>query len=154
MDLKNLKWTKSVTPQYKNDIWAYFKFEDYELFKLSWKDNEKNAKKPEKDDLILLRQKGYVTHLVKVLDHEPKKDHWQGHFNIYRIVEVLWVIDWKNLSDLYQAEEVFGYDEVLHYQGGNVMELDNSQTFKKRWDSDGGLNGFQNHVANKFWIHH
>ncbi len=149
MDLKNLKWTKSVTPQYKKDYWAYPKFEAYELFKLSWKDNENNAKKPENNDLILLRQKGYVTHLVKILDHEPRKDHWQGDFNIYRIVEVLWVIDWKNLPDSYKVQEVFGYSEVLHYQGGDVMQLDNLPSFKNYWDTKGGLDGFQNFVHHK-----
>ena len=146
MDLKNLKWTKSVTPQYKKHEWAYRKFEAYEIFKLSWKDNKNNAKKPEKNDLILLRQKGYITHLVKVLDCKPKEDHWQGHFNIYRIVEILWVIDWKNLPDLYKVQEVFGYSEIIYYQGGDVMQLDHLPSFKNYWDSKGGLEKFHSYV--------
>jgi hypothetical protein len=30
-----------------------------------------------------------VTHLIEVLDYEPKRGKWQGDFNIYQIVEVL-----------------------------------------------------------------
>lgn len=147
MDLKNLKWTKSITPQGKDYGWAYSKFKVYEPFKLSWKNNENNASKPKKDDLILLRQKGYVTHLVKVLDCEPERDPWKGDFHIYRIVDTLWVIDdWENPPASNEVKEVFGYDEVRYYQGGDVMELDNVPSFKKHWDSKGGLDGFQNFV--------
>jgi hypothetical protein len=58
-----------------------------------WKDDEGNASKPQRKKLILLRHNTYVTHLIEVLDYKPEHEKWQGDFNIYRIVEVLWVID-------------------------------------------------------------
>jgi hypothetical protein len=80
-----------------------------------------NASKPQREDLILLRQCGYVTHLVEVLDYKPEHEKWQGDFNIYRIVEVVWGIDWNNPPDSARADEVFGYPVKL--QGGDVMFL-------------------------------
>lgn len=59
------------------------------LFKLAWKDDEGNANKPQRGDLLLIRQSGYVTYLVKILDYKSAREDWQGDFNIYRIVEVL-----------------------------------------------------------------
>ncbi len=144
MDLKNLKWTKSITPH--DELWAYSKYNAGYLFKLNWKDNKINADKPQKDDLILLRQKGYVTHLVKVLDYKSEFDVWEGDFNIYRIVETLWAIDWKSPPTSAKASKVFGYDEVLHYHGGDVMELKTLPTFHKYWGTDDGFDKFQNHV--------
>ena len=72
MDLTNLKWTKNITHP-DNELWAYSDYERGHLFKLNWKKNKINANKPQKDDLILLRQRGYVTHLVKVLDYSIPK---------------------------------------------------------------------------------
>ncbi|WP_334698192.1 hypothetical protein [Nostoc sp.] len=144
MDFKNLNWTKSVTPQ--DELWAYSEFPIHYLFKLNWKDNKINANKPQKNDLILLRQRGYVTHLVKVLDYKSEDDDWQGDFNIYRIVEIIWVISWENPPIFAKADELFGYKEVLHYQGGDVMELNTLPSFNKHWDSNGGLDNFQNRV--------
>jgi len=71
MDLQALKWTKNVR---RNDgTWAYRKYKVSDPFQLEWKDDEVNANKPEKGSLILLRQQGYVTHLVKVLDCKAKR---------------------------------------------------------------------------------
>jgi hypothetical protein len=69
------------------------------------------------------RQSGYVTHLVKILDYKSEREDWQGDFNIYRIVEVLWVIDWQDPPSSARADEVFGYS-VKAYQGGDVMFLE------------------------------
>ncbi|MCC5639927.1 hypothetical protein LC593_29695 [Nostoc sp. CHAB 5844] len=146
MELKHLKWTKSVTPLDDN-LWAYSEFKTGHIFKLNWKDNKTNADRPQKDDLILLRQRGYVTHLVKVLDHKSESDVWQGDFSIYRIVETLWVINWTNPPASARANEVFGYDAVLRYEGGNVMELKTLPTFQKHWNSEDGFNDFLNHVS-------
>ena len=46
-----------------------------------------------------------------------------------------------------KADEVFGYSEVLNYQGGNVMELEN--IILKHWESKGGLEAFRNHVLSQ-----
>lgn len=143
MNLQNLKWTKNIKPM-DQESWAYQVFKPGSLFKLAWKDDEGNASKPQRGDLILLRQGGYVTHLVEVLDYKPEREKWQGDFNIYRIVEVLWVIDWNNLPNSTKADEVFGYPVKL--QGGDVMFLETMPTFQQRWQNQGGLPAFQERV--------
>lgn len=145
VDLQHLKWTKNVNAQ-DDEFWAYVQFKSGYLFKLSWKENEANASRPLKDDLILLRQKGYVTHLIKVLDYKPERETWQGDFNIYRIVETLWVIDFDHPPVSAKVDQVFDYPGVLSYEGGNVMELETLPTFKQRWDSDGGHIAFQERI--------
>lgn len=142
MNLQCLKWTKNVLPA--DDGWAYSKFKVGELFKLAWKDDKTNANRPEKDDLILLRQHGYVTHLVKVLNRQAEIEDWSGGFNIYRIVEVLWAVDCSNPPKAAKADAIFGYPEVLAYMGGDAMKLEELPTFTKRWNSE--LSAFQAHV--------
>ncbi len=109
-----------------------------------WKNGKTNASKLEQEDLILLTQKGFVTHLVEVLDYKlPEHKIDRGEFNIYRSVKVLWVTDWKNPS-LAKADKVFDYSEVLKYQGGKVMKLE--KITSRHWESKGGFAAFQNHV--------
>ena len=141
MNLQNLKWTKNVKPA--DGGYAYSEFKVSELFKLAWKDDEANANRPERSDLILLRQHGYVTHLVKVLDRQSEREEWQGDYNIYRIVEVLWAIDCRNPPVTAKADAIFDYPAVLAYQGGNAMKLEDLSTFKEHWDTQGGLLAFQ-----------
>lgn len=148
MDLQRLKWTKNITPQ-RNETWAYNSYSLSSLFELDWKNGETNASKPHREDLILLRQKSLVTHLVKVLDYKPEHRTGQGEFDIYRIVKVLWVIDWKN-PPLAKADEVFGYSKVLKYQSGNVMELE--KITSRHWESRGGFAAFQNHVHSQLFL--
>jgi hypothetical protein len=143
MDLQRLKWTKNV--RRTDDDWAYAEFKIGHLFKLAWKDNEGDASKPQKNDLILLRQKGYVTHLIKVLDCKPDSETCED-YGIYRIVETLWAVDFQNPSPSVKSDEVFGYSEVLKYQGGNVMQLETLPTFNERWYTKGGLQAFQEQV--------
>jgi len=146
VDLQNLKWTKNVVPQ-NHEPWAYQTFSKEHLFKLAWKDNEDDADKPAREDLLLLRQRGYVTHLVRVLDYKSENDAWRGDFNIYRIVEVLWGIgDWVNPDANFRVEKVFDYSAVLHYQGGDAMYLADLPTFKEHWQGDNRLKDFQAHV--------
>jgi hypothetical protein len=143
MNLTNLKWTKNI--RRADGDWAYSEFKPSHLFKLAWKDNEANANKPEKYDLILLRQQGYVTHLVRVLDYKAEREGKViTDYNIYRIVESLWTIDFGRLPLWAKADTMFGYS--VTYQGGNVMELESLPTFKQRWDNDGGLFAFQKHI--------
>ena len=144
MNLQSLKWTKNIKPAGQEHR-AYQSFGVGGLFKLAWKDDEGNASKPQRTDLILLRQGGYVTHLVEVLDEKPGREKWQGDFNIYRIVEVLWVIDWANLPSSAKADEVFGYS-VKGYQGGDVMFLETMPTFQQHWQNQGDLSAFQARV--------
>ena len=149
MNLQHLCWTKNVRPV---DGWAYCEFKVSALFKLAWRDDETNANRPEKNDLILLRQHGYVSHLVKILNRQAEREDWQGDYNIYRIVEVLWAIDCNHPPVSAKADEVFGYSAVLNLQGGNVMKIEDLPTFKEVWDSQGGLSAFQDHVKSRLSV--
>jgi len=106
MDLQSLKWTKNV--RRGDNAWAYSQFKASDLFKLAWKDDEANASRLEKGDLILLRQQGYVTNLVRVLDYKAEREAWKGDYDIYRIVEVLWSIDFGNPPVSAKADAMFG----------------------------------------------
>lgn len=129
--------------------WAYAQFKVAELFKLAWKDDEINTSRPQRNDLILLRQHGYVTHLVKVLNRQAEHEDWQGDYNIYRIVEVLWAIDCSAPPASARADVIFGYPKVLDLQGGNVMKLKELPTFKEAWTSQGGLPAFRTHAQSR-----
>jgi hypothetical protein len=142
--LQDLKWTKNVKPNDGNYAYSQFKVND--LFKLAWKDDEQDANRPERNDLILLRQYGRATHLIKVLDRQSEKEDFQHEYNIYRIVEVLWTIDCDNLPEFTKAGNIFGYSEVLDYRGGNVMKLEELPTFQQRWNTEGGLSAFHKHL--------
>ncbi len=150
MNLERLQWTKNVKD---SDGWAYCEFKKGELFKLAWRNDEANANRLERDDLILLRQLGYVTHVVKVLDRQAEREDWQGDYNLYRIVEVVWPpitpIGGTNPPPSAKAGLIFGYPEVLAYMSGDVMKLEELPTFKKAWDDQGGLLAFQQHVQSK-----
>jgi hypothetical protein len=128
MNSQSLQWTKNVRPA---EGWAYTLFKVADLFKLAWKDDEANANRPERYDLILLRQHGYVTHLVKVLNRQAERDDDPNVFNIYRIVEIVWSIDCSNPPASARAEVIFGYPEVQDYMGGDAMKLEDLPTFKK-----------------------
>jgi hypothetical protein len=144
--LQNLKWTKNIVPQ-NHEPWAYQPFGKGHLFKLAWRDNESNANRPAREDLLLLQQRGYVTHLVKVLDYKSENDAWRGDFNLYRIVETLWGIgDWANPAPAFRAGKVFDYSAVLNYEGGNAMYLTDLPTCRAHWQGDDGLKNFQAHV--------
>lgn len=149
MNLQHLKWTKNVRPNPADGGYAYSQFKVSELFKLAWKDDEANANRPDRNDLILLRQYGYVTHLVKVLDHSAEREDWTGDFNIYRIVEVLRMTDCTTPPASARADVIFGYSAVLHYEGGKAMKLEELPTFKESWDSKGGLPAFQEHIKSE-----
>lgn len=144
LHLQDLKWTKNVKPD--NGSYAYSQFKIADLFKLAWRNDEQNANRPERNDLILLRQYGHVTHIVKVLDRQSEKEEYLHEYNIYRIVEVLWVVNSDNLSDLTKAGSIFGYPEVLGYGGGNIMKLEELPTFQERWSMEGCLSAFHKHL--------
>ena len=63
MAIFNLSST-SINPK-GQEPWVYQNFKVGNLLKLAWKDDESNANKPQREDLILLlRQNGYTTHLI------------------------------------------------------------------------------------------
>ncbi|MBE9222392.1 hypothetical protein IQ215_06750 [Cyanobacterium stanieri LEGE 03274] len=153
MNLERLLWTKNVRPS--DGTWAYMNFNIGQLFKLGWKAtaNKKdyfNADQLERNDLILLRQHGYVSHLVKVLNRQAEYDDLTGDFIFYRIVEIVWKID--NIippSENYKADKIFDFPEVLHFMGGNAMKLQDLPTFQEAWNHRGGISAFQSHVESK-----
>jgi hypothetical protein len=141
MDLSELKWTKNINHQHGEKYCAFDpNFKNF--FPLQWKKGQrKNAEKPDKDDLIILRQRCKVTHIVKVWDDNPKEDT-DPEFSIYREVQVVWMAENGDIAP--HQDTVFGYH--VHLQGGKVMELETLPAFKTYWDSRGGLAEFQNHV--------
>ncbi|WP_298916866.1 hypothetical protein [uncultured Nostoc sp.] len=145
MDLTKLKWTKNVNHQGDDKYWAYQNIDpDLNTFRLNWKTEQaKNALKPQESELILLRQRTKVTHIVKLLNNTLHKEPPDGEFSISRLVEVVWIADYWSVPP--EQKMMFGYD--VHFQGGKVMKLE-TPTFNEHWGSRGGLVEFQKHVLN------
>lgn len=96
-------WTKSVTPKGKDRGWAYsnVNFHFLRLFLLNWKLSYKdNACQPKTGDLIILRQYGCVSHIVKVMNDTLYDDRMydQHEYNISRLVQLVWITDWNKLT--------------------------------------------------------
>lgn len=155
MDITKLIWTKNVTPLYpakKND-WAYSPEEPPS--KLHWRNknnqDEKNAGEQLKQgDIILLRQRGKVTHLVKLLDNNFSREQSDSinEFNIYRDVEIVWITDdWDNAPSL---DQVFA-SKIKFPRGGKVCRIENLKAYKENWEKQ-GLAKFQQHVIEKLKI--
>ncbi|MBD2606609.1 hypothetical protein H6G81_19250 [Scytonema hofmannii FACHB-248] len=143
MDLTELKWTKNINHQDGNKYCAYHIDPDLKIFKLHWKKGqEENALKPKEGQLIILRQRTKVTHIVKLLNNTLYKEPHDTEFNIYRLVQVVWIADYWSVPP--DQDIIFGFH--VHLQGGKVMELETLPAFKTYWDSRGGLAEFQNHV--------
>lgn len=146
MDSTQLKWTKNINRE--DGEWAYSHKDNLhasEIFKLHWKpDSAHNAGKPEQGDLAILRQKTRVTHLVEFVDiEEPKED--SNNSWLYRLVKVVWIVDVWNEPP--HQNDVF--DCTLRLHGGKIMELENLKNLKERWDTQGGIAGFQKHIQQK-----
>jgi hypothetical protein len=143
MDLTKLKWTKNINHQGDDKYWAYHDIDlDLKIFRLNWKtEQEKNALKPEESELILLRQRAKVTHIVKLLDNTLYKELDDGEFGISRWVQIVWIANFSSVP----PEQDMVFDYQVHLQGGKVMKLE-TPTFNQHWGSRGGLVGFQNHV--------
>lgn len=142
MDLTKLKWTKNVN--HKDIEWAYQNIDlDSKVFELHWKpDNTENAQRPKEGELIIVRQRTRVTHIVELLNNTlyPAKTEncW-----IYRLVRAVWMAEFW--SEPPKQDDVFG--NSLNLQGGKVMEIENLSAFKERWSNKGGLSTFQEHVS-------
>jgi hypothetical protein len=145
MDLTELKWTKNINHQGDDKYWAYQDIDhDLKIFGLHWKkeEYEENALKPKEGQLIILRQRSKITHIVKLLNNTLYKELYDTEFNIYRLVQVVWIADYWSVPP--EQDMIFGYH--VHLEGGKVMELQTLPTFKNHWDSRGGLAGFQQHI--------
>jgi hypothetical protein len=159
IDFTRLKWTKNVN---NPDVWVYR--HDYihypylvPEFNLHWaKGEEANCGKPQVGDLILLRQRTKVTHLVMTLDDQignvPNPTH-----PLIRRVQVLWMAHeplhtqdsqiWDNEPS---QNDVFGFNVRL--EGGDVVFLENIQALNETFKDQGGLAAFQKRVAEKLGL--
>ena len=159
LDLSRLKWTKNIKDPYGR--WAYepylgapvaMELPEARIFGLAWKskDDWSNAEKPQKGDLILLHQKARVTHIVEVLDnkvYERNNPDW----GIYRVVQAVWIPplgkDWATIP---HHNEMFGFDVFI--MDGLAHNLDapgEMPKFHERWDQEGGLIAFKEHLVTK-----
>jgi hypothetical protein len=143
MDFSKMKWTKNVNHK-GDDYWAYQNIDqDLKVFRLNWKTKQAhNASKPKEGELILLRQRSKVTHIVKLLNNTLYEDPNYGEYGMYRFVQAVWIAGTWSLPP--EQDMVFAYH--LHLEGGQVMDLETLPTFKSYWDNKGGLEGFQKHV--------
>lgn len=144
INLASLKWSKNVNYQGSFVFWT-FPIEDIsKIFLLHWrKTNKQNARKPKEGELIILRQHGCVTHIVKVFNDTLYHGGSDAEFNIGRLIEVVWVAN--DLKNPPNYQEVFGCP-IRFPQGGRVHPLENNNNFQEHWDKQGGLEEFQNYV--------
>ena len=145
-DITKLKWTKNIKVLYKeHGKWAASNVGEH--FNLVWrnKDNkdEKNAEEPQEGELILLRQRGRITHIVELLDSQVSYSTTaRDEFNIYRHVEVFWITDnWENPPS---TDKLFAHG-INFPANGKVHQLENLKAFKHRWEKE-GLPAFQREV--------
>ncbi|MBC6429559.1 hypothetical protein FM036_01215 [Nostoc sp. HG1] len=156
MDLNGLTWTKNVKP-IDGEIWAYQNIDtiypDLNIFALHWRNlkgrDENNARYPLEAELVILRQHGKVTHIVKLLNNQVYRDtNAKDEFNIYRIVQVVWMTD--NWDHPPEKNKVFGYD-IKFPPNGKAIKLENIHAFQERWNAEGLT--FQQHVQKELNIH-
>ncbi len=156
MDLNGLIWTKNVKPLNGED-WAYHSiptiYPDLKIFALHWRNfqggDEINANTPQEGELIILRQRSKVTHIVKMLNKQLYPDGNTGElFNIYRLVQVIWMTEnWERSPD---TNKVF--DCVIKFpQNGKAIKLENIHVFQEHWGKK--ELAFQHHVQSVLNIH-
>jgi len=115
---------------------------------LHWRNDESNAQKPLKGDLIALVQSARVTHIVELLDYVVYKDPNKTEWGIHRLVQTIWMpperMDWSKLP---HQKEIFVVDALP--PDGDVHDLsrdDKMPKFNQHWNNLGGLQGFQKHL--------
>jgi hypothetical protein len=158
MDLNGLIWTKNVKPL-NSENWAYQNIPtstihpDLKIFALHWRNlknhDEINAKTPQEGELMILRQRSKVTHIVQMLNKQLYPDKNAGdEFNIYRLVQVVWMTDnWDNPPE---NDKVFGCS--IHFPPfGKAIKLEKIRVFQERWNTEGLT--FQQHVQKELNIH-
>ena len=151
MESTLLKWTKNIRRE--DGEWAYPRKDNIShsgKFELHWKPySYKNATTAEKGDLAILRQKAKVTHIVQFIDNdEPHADPKNDNNWIYRWVKAIWMPDIDDWSELPHQNDVFNCS--LHLQGGNIMKLENIKNLREKWNTQGGIAGFQKYIQQKF----
>jgi hypothetical protein len=144
MNLNKLKWTKNVN---HSDIeWAYQDINlNSKIFYLHWtSDSCDNARKPQEEDLIIIRQRSKVTHIVEILNNavygEKSENPW-----ISRLVKAIWMAEFW--SEPPNQDEIFGYK--INYPSGKAIYLENSNKFNQYWDNKGGISAFQERIKRK-----
>jgi hypothetical protein len=151
IDLTNLKWTKNVNHPDPTIQWGYqpneirFRFLVPE-FNLHWKnEQETNANKAQKGDIILICQRTKVTHLVKVLDDQSKSVP-NGEYSRYRRVQVLWIEQktWDNAPD----QDVFG----ISHRDGLLRDLNNMEGVTSKFNPLGGITAFHAQVIQELGL--
>ncbi|MDR9896972.1 hypothetical protein G7B40_020720 [Aetokthonos hydrillicola Thurmond2011] len=69
-DLASLKWSQNVNCHGSSVSWDFPVNGISKIFLLHWnKINKNNALKPQEGELIIIRQYGCVTHIVKVFNN-------------------------------------------------------------------------------------
>ena len=155
IDLTRLKWTKNINHP-DSTKWAHTHSEVHysslvpEL-NLHWKKgSEANIEKPKTGDIILLRQRTRVTHLVMILDEVIGNNlNPDDPYPLFRHVQVLWLAKepWDNAP--YQ-DDVFGFDINLRH--GKAVQLDHIEALTEEFKELGGLKAFQNRVVEKLGL--
>ncbi|OUL21428.1 hypothetical protein BV378_26955 [Nostoc sp. RF31YmG] len=125
--MMQLQWTKNVNDQ--GGGWAYEHIKLHTNFLLNWKtEQRKNAEKPQIKQLIILRQRSRVTHIVKLLDNILYQELTDTEYSICRLVEAVWITDdWHNPPE---EKQLFG-DKVKFPPNGRVIQLENLTYFKE-----------------------
>ncbi|MBD2261115.1 helix-turn-helix transcriptional regulator [Pseudanabaena sp. FACHB-2040] len=152
MDLSRLKWIKVVTPEKGwPHHWAVSLNEIADckepiiqkngltILPLGFK--HKKAELPAANDLMVLTQHAKVTHVVEFLDDEPYEEGGWFH----RYVKIVWwkpEIDWAELP---HRKEVLGFDVSI--QKSMPYEFSSFESFQEAWNKKGGLEAFQEYVA-------
>ena len=141
MDLTKLKWTKNVNHPEKE--WAY-SYEDIDfkskVFYLHWtEDSRSNAGIPKEEDLIIIRQRTNITHIVQVLNNTV---YSESENLPNRLVKAVWMAAFWNEPP--EEESIFGY--TINYPSGKVLDLGKSPKFNEHWNNKGGLSAFQKQV--------
>ncbi|MEH2333293.1 hypothetical protein [Nostoc sp.] len=156
MDLNGLIWTKNVKP-IDGEHWAYQSIltihPELKIFAMHWRNlenkDEINAKIPQEGELMILRQRSKVTHVVQMLNKQLYPDGNAGEkFNIYRLVQVIWMTnDWVHPPD---KSKVF--DCAINFPpNGKAIRLEKIRAFQERWSTEGLA--FQQHVQSVLNIH-
>lgn len=149
IDLTNLKWTKNVNHPDLKIYWAYqhdqirYPFLVPE-FNLHWKKGyADDAQRPQQEDIVILRQRTKVTHLVKILDDKYGVEN-NGEFPIFRRVQLLWMArePWDSAP---HQNNVFGF-EVKLPRNGRIQDLGTITKLANQFDPLGGMTAFHAQV--------
>lgn len=153
MNLSRLNWIKVVTP---DKDWPYrwalspdeinaseeqiIQKNGLTILPLGFKSG--GADVLEAGDLMLLTQHSRITHVVEILDDQPyEKGGW-----LHRYVKIIWwqpnLVDWDELP---RREDVLGFNVSI--RKGIPYKFRSLDTFRERWDNQGGIDAFREYLA-------